>query len=64
MHNYVCMKVGFADNQVFEMFLGCLVLSLYLQFHKRYLERCKFHGDDNGIGIAYEALSKASERCG
>jgi len=35
---------------------------LYMQYHKRYLEQCKYHGDNDGAGNAYEALSRSYER--
>ena len=34
----------------------------FVQYHKRYLERCKYHSDDEGIGNAYEALARSFER--
>ncbi len=36
--------------------------SSFVQYHKRYLERCKYHNDDEGIGSAYEALARSFER--
>lgn len=37
-------------------------LCLPSQYHKGYLERCKYHGDEAGVGSAYEALSRSFER--
>ncbi len=37
-------------------------LPLLTQYHKSYLERCKYHSDDEGVGKAYEALARAHER--
>ena len=36
--------------------------SYFVQYHKRYLERCKYHNDDEGVGNAYEALARSFER--
>ena len=33
-----------------------------LQCYKSYLEHCKYHRENKGIGSAYEALAKAYER--
>lgn len=38
------------------------ITSSFVQYHKRYLERCKYHNDDEGIGNAYEALARSFER--
>ena len=38
------------------------LMILCVQYHKRYLERCKYHNDDEGVGNAYEALSRSFER--
>ena len=38
------------------------ITSSFVQYHKRYLERCKYHNDDEGVGNAYEALARSFER--
>ena len=39
-----------------------LILPLCSQYHKQFLERCKFHNDKTGVCKAYEALARSHER--
>ena len=39
----------------------CNFLFFLLQCHKSFLERSRYHGDEVGVGNAYEALARCHE---
>ena len=50
-----CYRLGQAHQSVGDY-------DTAIQYHKKYLERCKYHKNSEGAGKAYEALAKCHER--
>lgn len=48
--------------QVSSIAMVTTVIQLSLQYHRLYLEKCKHFNNDEGIGLACEALARSFER--
>ena len=57
---YVCACLGVCVCVCISL-VHVIIFSLY-QYHRKYLEWCKYHKHNEGAGNAYEALSKCYEK--